>query len=219
LKALLILPCNPGAKTGDYFPFGAWKQAMQSLKRQQIDKRLVDFAAIDSIITRLDPRGDRETKGAIVLETEMDRVKGCDLRPDWSLFTKDGYGFLKEHARCCKISMVPLLSRYDLIVVAASVRGYKYASVRALRDIAGGALPSNAIIIDAGESPSYQNGAIRIALDLIRRWHKLGTIPANAIIRPRNIPDGSRFLARPADLPAEFIYWNQPYYMIEPEHQ
>jgi len=210
---LLILPCNPGAKEGNYFPHGAWKQAVHSLKKHGIDKAFVDFAAIDSIITRLDPKKDKETKGAIVLETEMDRVKGCDLKPNWQLFTEKNYQLLKEHARCCKISLVRLLPRYDLIIVAVSVRGYKYAAIRALRNISRDGVPNKVLVIDAGESPSFQNHAVSLAMKIINTNLSDGKKPGGVIIKPMNIPD--RFLLRPVNIPLEFIYWNQLFYTKE----
>lgn len=212
IKILLVLPCNPGAKDGNYFPHSAWKQALNALKKYHIDKSIVDFAAIDSIITRLDPCKDKNTKGSIVLEFEMDRVKGYDLKPEWRWFVENDYQLLKEHSRCCKISFLQLLPLYDLIVVAVSVRGYKYAAIRALRDIAGDGIPEKVIVIDAGESPSFQNNAILIALNIIGIFIKNGKFSTGVIIKPEKLMEGIRFLNRPENLPREFIYWNQSFY-------
>jgi hypothetical protein len=94
LKVLLILPCNAGACIGNYFRadlyspkrWNTWLEAdgaLNDLRR----KKLVGFAAVDSSTLETQP-GD--ARGAIVFETEMNRVrnpKGEDWgAPSWRFF-------------------------------------------------------------------------------------------------------------------------------------
>lgn len=99
-RILLILPCNAAACIGDYFRaeaytkkgWNTWKEADACLNDLR-SKKLVAFAAVDSSTLETEPRG---SKGAIVFETEMERVKnptGKDWgAPNWHWFkpTKSG---------------------------------------------------------------------------------------------------------------------------------
>lgn len=205
---LLLLPCNPGAKEGNYFTHQNWIQARQSLEKMGVKKEWVTFAAVDSIITKEDPAHDRDIKGAIVLESEMVRVKGYDLRPEWKLFRKNGYALLREHTKYCEIGLRPLISQYNLLVCALSVRGYKYAVIKALRTIGNGKLPPNCIVIDSGESPSFQNNANLISAGFIKDFLDDKPIPIGTLIVPETLHDNPKFLLRPQDLPVEFRYWD-----------
>lgn len=211
---LLLLPCNQGAKEGNYFPSGAWKQSLNLINKKGISKERIDFAAVDSIITRLDPVHDKETKGSIVLETEMDRVKGCDLRPKWNLFEESNYQFLKEHTKYCEIGLSRLVDKYELIIVTIGVRGYKYAIIRAIRNIYKDNIPPKFVIIDVGESPSYQNSAISLSFQIIYDYIQGRMIPLGKIIKPKNIEQEDKFLKRPRELPIEYVYWNLPIYEL-----
>jgi len=93
-RILLILPCNAAACTGNYFRaetytkkgWNTWREA-DALLQDLREKGKVAFAAVDSSILETEPNG---SKGAIVFETEMDRVKnptGKDWgAPDWRWF-------------------------------------------------------------------------------------------------------------------------------------
>ena len=74
-RVALILPCNPGAKRGNYFESRYWRRADKLLREWGL-RPYVKLAAVDSIVTVLDPLGDRRRLGAIVLEDEAWRVKG-----------------------------------------------------------------------------------------------------------------------------------------------
>ena len=215
MSVLLVLPCNKGAKTGNFFQFGAWKQATNSLKNNGIQKKFVDFSAVDSIITKFDPAKDRHHKGSIVLETEMFRVKGYDFEPRWPEFKKNNYTLLRDHTKYCKIGLEYVIRKYDLIVISISVRGYKYAIIRAALTIGGGRLPENIIAMDCGESPSFQNNCITLAVKIIKKFKNQEEIPTGKIIKPEKVQLNSRFLTRPKDLPKEYIYWDKEYYELE----
>ena len=97
---LLILPCNAAACVGNYFRaevytkkrWNTWKEADACL-RDLRSQKIVAFAAVDSSTLETEPKG---SKGAIVFETEMGRVKnptGEDWgAPNWQWFkpTKAG---------------------------------------------------------------------------------------------------------------------------------
>ena len=94
-KYLLILPCNAGACIGNYFKaedvcgqkwHSVWREA--DLALCDLRKRgEVAFAAVDSCTLETEPDG---SKGAIVFETEMDRVKNLTGKdwgaPSWRWF-------------------------------------------------------------------------------------------------------------------------------------
>lgn len=99
-RTLLILPCNAAACIGNYFRaetyskngWNTWREA-DILLRELRKRGQVAFAAMDSSTLDTEPKG---SKGAIVFETEMDRVKnptGEDWgAPNWRWFkpTKAG---------------------------------------------------------------------------------------------------------------------------------
>jgi hypothetical protein len=99
-KVLLILPCNAAACIGDYFRaetytkkgWNTWKEADYCLLGLR-QKGKVALAAMDSSILATEPNG---SKGAIVFETEMNRVKnptGKDWgAPNWRWFRPTAAG-------------------------------------------------------------------------------------------------------------------------------
>ena len=101
-EILLILPCNAAACVGNYFRaevyresgWNTWREA-DALLRDLREEGRVAFAAVDSSILETaleDPRG------AIVLETEMERATSPDGEdwgaPSWRWFrpTRAGHG-------------------------------------------------------------------------------------------------------------------------------
>src|SRR5574342_175274 len=93
-RVLLILPCNAAACVGNYFRaevyrksgWNTWREA-DSLLRDLREQGLVAFAAVDSSILETAPR---VVRGAIVLETEMERAMSPDGEdwgaPSWCWF-------------------------------------------------------------------------------------------------------------------------------------
>lgn len=93
-QALLILPCNAAACVGNYFraevyrqsDWNTWREADFVLRDLRQAGRIA-FAAVDSSILETAPEDPR---GAIVLETEMDRAKSPDGEdwgaPSWRWF-------------------------------------------------------------------------------------------------------------------------------------
>jgi hypothetical protein len=93
-RVLLLLPCNAAACLGNYFRaevysrrgWNTWREA-DALLRGLREEGRVAFAAVDSSTLKTEP-GDR--RGAIVLETEMHRVRNTDGEdwgaPSWRWF-------------------------------------------------------------------------------------------------------------------------------------
>ena len=93
-EVLLILPCNAAACVGNYFRaevyrasgWNTWREA-DALLRDLREESRVAFAAVDSSILETAPQDPR---GAIVLETEMERAASPDGEdwgaPSWRWF-------------------------------------------------------------------------------------------------------------------------------------
>lgn len=94
-QLLVILPCNAAACVGNYFRadvytkknWNTWKEADDCFRGLRSQEK-VALAAVDSSTLETEPTG---SKGAIVFETEMDRVKnptGKDWgAPNWRWFS------------------------------------------------------------------------------------------------------------------------------------
>jgi hypothetical protein len=94
VDVLLILPCNAAACVGNYFRaevyrksgWNTWREADAQLRALR-SKGRVAFAAVDSSILETAPDDPR---GAIVLETEMDRARNSEGEdwgaPSWRWF-------------------------------------------------------------------------------------------------------------------------------------
>ena len=99
-KAMLILPCNAAACVGNYFRAeiyrangrNTWREADIALHDLR-KKGLVLFSAVDSSILETQPE---DLRGAIVLETEMHRVRNPDGEdwgaPTWRFFRPSASG-------------------------------------------------------------------------------------------------------------------------------
>jgi hypothetical protein len=145
-KVLLILPCNAAACVGNYFMadfhgpsrWNVWREADTRLK--DIRKEgLVAFAAVDSSILETQPDDPR---GAIVLETEMDRAKNPDGKdwgaPSWRYFrpTSSGKWQYLEELTGALVRGVKRVQSMDFLQVLALVnpRGYFLALAAAARE-------------------------------------------------------------------------------------
>ena len=71
------------------------------------------------------------------------------------------------------------------------------------------------VVIDSGESQGFQNNAISLSAFLIRNFINSEAIPQGKIVKPKKLIGNERFLIRPQNLPADFVYWNLPYYISE----
>lgn len=103
-RALLILPCNAAACVGNYFRaevysrrgWNTWREADANLRDFREQGR-VAFAAVDSSTLETQP-GD--SRGAIVLETEMRRARNPEGEdwgaPSWRWFRPTPAGHWKQ---------------------------------------------------------------------------------------------------------------------------
>ena len=127
-KTLLILPCNAGAKYGDYFLKLLWKRVDARLKQEGLREQ-TDIAAIDCIIFN----AVKDGKGSIVREDEMYRVKGYDMHP--GMFFKEPH--LTEKVQLFTLDVIDGLKRfkdqYQQIVIFSNVLSYRYSAMFAIR--------------------------------------------------------------------------------------
>ena len=103
-RVLLILPCNAAACVGNYFKAeiysrrgcNTWREADASLHDLR-EKGQVAFAAIDSSTLETQPA---DSRGAVVLETEMHRVRNSEGEdwgtPSWRWFRPTPTGHWKQ---------------------------------------------------------------------------------------------------------------------------
>jgi hypothetical protein len=183
-KCLLILPCNNKAFIGNYFEGDNWKYAMKKVKDKKLDKNKIMFAASDCIITTKNPKNDRDVLGSIVLETEMDRVKGYDEYPSWEKFKKNDYQLLLQHSRYTELALLRLKDNFDLIVLALAVRGYRLSALNALQNLFKSQDSKNIIMINGGDSQGWQKKMTDYAIDLISEFLFSGKIQCGIVEIP-----------------------------------
>jgi len=143
-NTLLILPCNAAACIGNYFnaeyyskkKWNTWREADLNL-RDLREKGKVAFAAVDSVTLETQPDDPR---GALVLETEMDRVKNEEGEdwgaPSWKWFrpTPSGkWNYLEElTAELVKgVKRVESLG-FERVVTLVNPCGYFFALAAAI---------------------------------------------------------------------------------------
>src|SRR5512137_3205321 len=135
-QVLLILPCNAAACVGNYFRaevyrksgWNTWREADFLLRDLRVEGR-VAFAAVDSSILETAPDDPR---GAIVLETEMERAKNPDGEdwgaPSWRWFrpTKAGRWTTLENLTDALVRGVRRVERLGIPHVIALVNPRAY---------------------------------------------------------------------------------------------
>lgn len=165
-KAVLILPCNKGARVGDYYSSPTWRYARRLLEEEGV-RSFTRLAAVDSIITLYDPRGDRDEMGAVVLEGEEWRVAGYDAKPTLEKFLRDARLF-KSLVRDVRRGVERLLFQgFSEVYAVLWVAAYQAALHEALLEIEG-AWPSWATMVITPPSPLASKKAIKLATRLIR---------------------------------------------------
>ena len=169
-QVLLILPCNAAACIGNYFRaeiytkkcWNTWKEADACLRALR-SKKIVAFAAVDSSTLETEPVG---SKGAIVFETEMGRVKnptGEDWgAPNWQWFkpTKIGKCEYLEELTEALVKGVHRVEKMGFSKVFALVnpRGY-FLSLAAAVDKCG--LSNKWVLFRVPSHPRYLLSAVR----------------------------------------------------------
>lgn len=116
-KVLILISCNPGAFYGDYNLGRNWQLAKKYLKRLE-EEACLEFAAVDCIAAEL--RND-----AIVLESEMDIVKGYDIHPSKSKINQS------ELSKSI-VSGLKKLKKYKSMIVWLNIKQYHQAFMSAL---------------------------------------------------------------------------------------
>lgn len=169
-KLLVILPCNAAACIGNYFRadvytkkgWNTWKEADACLRDLRI-KEMVAFAAVDSSTLETEPRG---SKGAIVFETEMERVKnptGKDWgAPNWRWFRPTAAGSC-EYLETLTESLVKGIRRvekmgFTQVFALVNPRGY-FLSLAAAVDKCG--LLNKWILFRVPSHPRHLLSAVR----------------------------------------------------------
>jgi len=169
-QVLLILPCNAAACIGDYFRaetytkkgWNTWREADQCLHDLR-DKGLVAFAAMDSSTLETEPE---VSKGAIVFETEMGRVKnptGKDWgAPNWRWFRPAANGRC-EYLETLTESLVKGIRRvekmgFSQVFALVNPRGY-FLSLAAAVDKCG--LLNKWVLFRVPSHPRHLLSAVR----------------------------------------------------------
>ena len=209
---LLLLPCNPAARKGNYFAGRSWEVIRNIYKRARIDLKKVLFAAVDSIITFRDPANDKETLGAIVLGTpiEMRRVANHDLHPAWEFFEKNNFENLRIHAYYVEIGLRRVFRNYKIkyLIAILNVRAYRLATYKALINIGDGDLPPNTFFFDCPDSPAWLFHCAKESIKLLRKC-LLGEVRGGCIVTTSKIREYIRRVGRPRNIPEEFAYWRK----------
>jgi len=125
---LVILACNPGAKTGDYLTGALWKRFYPPLKDQ------TKFVAVDSIITTFNNDG----QGALIpYPEEMYRVKGFDVKANLEMYNptkKIGLQRLENLTESLKVGIDRIFPKYERIFIALNLEVYKMCMYAAITE-------------------------------------------------------------------------------------
>src|ERR1700733_4439812 len=112
-RTLLILPCNRGAKQGNYFSGQLWKRWDKALRRENL-RGNVDLTAVDFIIYFY----VKDDLGFIVHESEMERVQGYDSHPATRFpRSRSQQRKIFEFSKDVAVGLERWQSRYDQIIV------------------------------------------------------------------------------------------------------
>jgi hypothetical protein len=162
MKSLLILPCNSGAKQGNYFTGTLWRRWSRRLEEQGLRNR-VDIAAIDCIVYFYVKDG----LGSIVHETEMERVKGYDSYPA-NRFPKSStqnqkiYRFSEDVA----LGLKRWEGEYDYLLIFCNQLAYRSALRIAFNSLN---LWDKGCLVDFPViAPGVHNSAFKIAIQCLR---------------------------------------------------
>jgi hypothetical protein len=185
-QVLLLLPCNAAGCVGNYFraevyrPSGwnTWREADIQLRDLREAGR-VAFAAVDSSILETAPD---DSRGAIVLETEMGRAKSPDGEdwgtPCWRWFRPTPAGRwprLEEltDALVRGVRRVELL-KIPQVIALVNPRAY-FLALAAAVDTCG--LMDRWILFRPPAHPQYLRRAVRIVTPFIRMAAAGATMP------------------------------------------
>ncbi len=118
MKILMLLPCNKFAREGSYFKGSYWRLADSWRRKMNLD---IQLGAIDCI-----PVFYKNENNAIVLENEMDRVKGYDVYPKYDPNKVDMI------AKGVYNGLLLVSQHFEKIVILLNVKLYIEATQRAI---------------------------------------------------------------------------------------
>lgn len=121
MRILLLLPCNKYAKEGNYFLGTYWRIADKWRKKLGIN---VTLGAVDCI-----PLFCKGENNAIVLETEMNKVIGCDVYPRYDPEKVDII------ARGIYTGLMKIHNKFDKIIILLNIKLYIEATKKALSEL------------------------------------------------------------------------------------
>jgi len=184
-RVLLILPCNAAACVGNYFRaevyskrnWNTWREADKCLHDLREEGR-VAFAAVDSVTLETQPDDPR---GAIVLETEMNRVSNPEGEdwgtPSWRWFRPTPSGQWK-HLEELTEALVKGVNRVDSmgfsqVLALVNPRAYFLALATAVDKCS---LMDRSVLFRAPAHPRHLLSAVRQVASCVRAaadGHKL----------------------------------------------
>jgi len=176
-KILLILPCNAAACIGNYFRaevytkkgWNTWREADFCLSDLR-STGTVALAAVDSSTLETEPKG---SKGAIVFETEMNRVRNDEGEdwgaPNWRWFkpTKAGNCEYLEELTAALVKGIRRVEKmgFSKVFTLVNPRGY-FLSLAAAVDKCG--LLNKWVLFQVPAHPRHLLPAVRQVSTLVR---------------------------------------------------
>ncbi len=192
-RVLLLLPCNAAACVGNYFHaevyrtsgWNTWREADAQLRDLRRLGR-VALAAVDSSILETAPEDPR---GAIVLETEMDRAKSPDGAdwgtPCWRWFrpTRAGHCTRLEQLTAALVRGVRRVDTLGMhrVISVVNPRGYFLALAAAVEQC-GGTTPW--VLCRPPAHPRYLHRAVDAVVPLVRAAVAGAPLPAGVYTIP-----------------------------------
>jgi len=219
-EALLILPCNAAACVGNYFRaevyrasgWNTWREA-DTLLRDLREEGRVAFAAVDSSILETAPEDPR---GAIVLETEMERAASPDGEdwgaPSWRWFRPTASGAW-PHLTQLTEALVRGVRRIEAlgfpqVIALVNPRGYFLALAAAAAECG---LMERWALVRVPAHPRSLGQAVRAVVPVIRHAVEGARLPGRIVGIPALLPALRREAARYREpLPPRWRPWAEP---------
>jgi hypothetical protein len=189
-EVLVILPCNAAACVGNYFRadvyrksgWNTWREADLRLRDLREQGR-VAFAAVDSSILETAPNDPR---GAIVLETEMERATSPDSEdwgaPSWRWFrpTRAGRWTALENLTDALVRGVRRVEGLGIphVIALVNPRAYFLALAAAVSECG---LLDRWTVFRVPAHPRYLRQAVRTVAAVVRRTIEGARMPGGIV--------------------------------------
>ena len=196
-QALLILPCNAAACVGNYFcaevyrktGWNTWREA-DLLLRDLREQGRVAFAAVDSSVLETAPQ---DSRGAIVLETEMHRAQSPDGSdwgtPCWRWFrpTRAGQWTALDALTAALVEGVQRVESLGVprVVALVNPRAYFLALAAAVAECG---LLDRWLLFHVPAHPRYLLGGIRAVAPIVRAAARGVELPGGLYSIPALLP-------------------------------